>query len=112
MLLTDGERKVVASSLMWATGVHFVQAGMSAKLGHATIAAEKADFAKECMRLFTIFHVGGRYSLNDADGPIVAAALKWAAMEHAKTAGTSAGADRRRREHFAGECDRLVAYFK
>lgn len=112
MILSDGDRRVIASALMWSAGVHFVQADMAAKLGHKTMAGEKADFAKECKRLFENFQAPGKLSLYDADGSVIAASLQWAAMEHEKAAKQMAGADRTKRAAFSGECARLVLLFK
>lgn len=112
MMLTDGERLVVASSLMWACGCHFQQADIGAKLGHVKLAAEKADFAKECHRLLPMFQAGGKVVLDDADGPIIRAALGWAAMEHEKAAKESKRAEAVKRRNFSGECARLADMFQ
>lgn len=112
MLISDGDRRVIASSLMWSAGCHFVAAEVAAKLGDVKLAGEKADFAKECKRLLHIFGGSGNLSLYDADGIIIGAALQWAAMEHEKAAKEAIGADRVKRAAFAGECARLADTFK
>jgi hypothetical protein len=99
---------------MWCSGAHHNAAQVAAKLGHVAIAAQKAEFSKQCRDVLAMFQPGAKVRLDDGDGLTLRAALQWAAIEHEKAAKDLAGkdaAESAKRAGFAGECARVADRF-
>lgn len=113
MLFSEGDTKVILSSLMWAAGCFFKEADAASKIGAWKTAADKADFAKSCRALFLSAKAAKKITLDDAGGVTLRTALQWAAMEHAAAAQKEPAPDvANQRRHFAGECARLADLFQ